>query len=110
MRGAQRNLSMDISETAKIGIGYRCGRLTVTEQTADRKNGYIVWQCSCDCGGSILLDTRALQRGSVRDCGCSKIKPGMKNLTGRRFGKLVCLEPTQERGTNGGIIWLCRCD
>ena len=54
-----------------IQIGYRVGRLTAEEPTGEKKAGYTVWKCRCDCGGEIALDTRCLQRGTVRDCGCS---------------------------------------
>jgi len=94
----------------KIGVGFRIGHLTVWAATPQRKNGYTVWECHCDCGGTILLDTRTLKRGAIQDCGCGKLKPGMKDLTGQRFGKLVCLEPTEERGKSGGVIWRCQCD
>lgn len=93
-----------------IDAGFHVGQLTVQAATDKRKNGYTVWECRCECGGSILLDTRALQRGAIRDCGCGKLKPGMKDLTGRRFGRLVCLEPTDQRGKSGGTVWRCRCD
>lgn len=96
----------------KIETGFRIGKLTVQEATSQRKNGYIIWNCACDCGGTIALDTRTLQRGTVQDCGCEKkVKPGIKDLTGWRFGRLVCLEPTDKRGKNsGGVIWRCQCD
>ena len=93
-----------------IQIGFRVGKLEVAAPTEKRKNGYTVWKCCCDCGNEILLDTRALQRGAIRDCGCGKVKPGMKDLTGQRFGRLVCLEPTDQRGKSGGTVWRCRCD
>lgn len=103
------NLSI---QRPRIEIGYRVGKLTVQERTPLYRHRYSIWKCRCDCGGEMLLDTRQLQRGTVRDCGCSgiKVKPGQKNLTGQRFGKLVCLEPTNERGPNGGTVWRCRCD
>ena len=95
----------------KIEIGYRVGKLTVTAPTAQRKNGYMVWRCRCDCGGEILLDTRCLQRGTVRDCGCETVvRPGQRDLTGMRFGRLVCIEPEPQRSSNGSTIWRCRCD
>ncbi len=94
-----------------IGPGYRAGKLTVTEKTEARKNGYMVWRCRCDCGGEILLDTRCLQRGTVKDCGCqTPVKPGQKDLTGQRFGKLTALYPTEKRGRGGSLIWHCKCD
>ena len=85
--------------------------LTVEEATEQRKGGYIVWRCRCDCGGEILADTRCLQRKSVRDCGCrSPLRPGQKDITGLRFGKLTAVRPTKERSRRGSTVWLCRCD
>lgn len=98
-------------EKSRIEVGYTVGNLCVTEATEERKNGYTVWKCRCSCGGEILLDTRCLQRGTVSDCGClTSVRPGQRDLTGQRFGQLVCLEPTQERTAAGGLIWRCRCD
>lgn len=54
----------------KIGIGYAVGLLTVEGATDQKKNGYTIWRCRCECGGEILLDTRALQRRTIQDCGC----------------------------------------
>lgn len=101
-----------MSETRPhIDIGCQVGILTVESRTEKRKNGYTVWNCRCECGGEIELDTRCLQRGTVLDCGCStRVKPGMLDLTGMRFGKLVCLEPSEERDAAGNTQWLCRCD
>lgn len=102
---------MENSKQAKIDVGYRVGKLTVAERTDRRRNRHAVWRCRCDCGEDILLDTRYLQRGTVQDCGCGGLTPaGQKDLTGRRFGKLVCLEPTAKRGPSGGVVWKCRCD
>lgn len=98
-------------EKVKIAPGLIVGKLTVMEATGQRKNGYTVWRCSCTCGGERLLDTRTLQRGSIRDCGCETlVAPGQRDLTGLRFGKLTCLEPIQERSQSGGLIWRCHCD
>lgn len=94
-----------------IGIGCRIGHLTVTGATAERKNGYTVWKCRCDCGNEIQLDTRYLQRGTVTDCGCiTRLRSLQSDLTGKRFGRLVCIEPTDLRGKSGGTIWRCQCD
>ena len=94
-----------------IKTGYRIGRLTVEESTDRRKNGYKIWKCRCDCGGEIFLDTRRLQRGLVKDCGCvSVVGPGQRDISGRRFGRLTAVRPTGERSTRGNMIWHCRCD
>lgn len=99
------------SKVPKISEGYIVGKLTVKERTPEKKNGYSFWRCECECGGEICLDTRTLQRRTVKDCGCETVvKPGQKDLTGIRFGKLICIEPTYERGSHGGTIWKCQCD
>lgn len=102
---------MSAAGEKKITPGYRFGKLTVTSDTGKRKNGYIIWNCACDCGGSIELDVRTIQRRTVLDCGCeTNVKPGQKDITGQRFGKLAALYPTGERGRDGDLIWHCKCD
>lgn len=99
------------AQCPKIEVGYRVGMLTVINRTDQRKSGYTVWHCRCDCGGSIDLDTRCLQRGTVTDCGCkNNVKPGTSNIAGNRYGKLVALNPTGERGYSGSVVWECQCD
>lgn len=107
----QSSVSSRGTKLPQIAVGYQVGNLTVCEASSERKNGYTVWKCRCKCGNEILLDTRCLQRGRILDCGClSNVRPGQRDLTGQRFGKLVCLKPTAQRGTDGCIIWECRCD
>ena len=102
---------MKEKKSPQIRPGFQIGKLTVTEATPDRKNGYTIWLCTCACGGSILLDTRTLQRGTVRDCGCETVvRPGQRDITGQRFGKLTALYPTGKRGKGGSLIWRCKCD
>ncbi len=94
----------------RLGLGYRFGKLTVAAKTGRHKNGYTVWLCDCDCGGSIELDTRAIQRGAYKDCGCeTKVAPRARDLTGMRFGKLVAISPTEERKYHT-TVWRCVCD
>lgn len=33
-----------------------------------------------------------------------------KNLAGKKFGRLLVINPTKQRDKNGGVIWECRCD
>ena len=95
----------------KVKTGYKVGMLTAERKTQQRKNGYIVWECRCDCGGEILLDSRSLQRGTVKSCGCaSVVSPGQRDITGGRFGKLTAMRPTGERSSRGSLMWRCRCD
>ncbi len=108
---ASEKVSVSSGKTKKTDItGHRFGSLTAVEPTERRKNGYTVWRCRCDCGKEIELDTRCIKRGTVTDCGCrTVVKPGQKDVTGQRFGKLTALYPLPEHGY-GNTLWHCRCD
>ena len=71
--------------------GMRFGKLTVLEPTKERKNGYTVWICRCDCGNTVHAASRFLKNGWMTSCGCEGKKPRYKDLTGKRFGKLQVL-------------------
>lgn len=88
--------------------GERFGRLVVVGPSDQRKNGYMVWRCRCDCGNEILVDVRRLRRGTALDCGCSSVR-GRTDLRGRRFGMLTVLRQTDRSGP-AGWYWFCRCD
>ena len=36
--------------------------------------------------------------------------PGKIDITGRRYGKLTAIAPTDKKNAQGSIIWKCRCD
>ena len=117
---------MEKSDRGRVEVGYRTGNLTVVSKTDERKNGYTVWLCRCDCGGTVRLDTRTLQRGTVSDCGketlaevtqllhgakrscgCMRDLP-LKDIVGQRFGNLTV---TGYYGKTAGMHrWECKCD
>lgn len=108
---AAENSIMNQDKQKIIKAGYHFGHLTVTDDTGIRKNGYKVWKCVCECGGEICLDTRYIQRQTITDCGClTATTPGQVDISGMRYGKLVCLYPTDERDRNGNTLWFCHCD
>lgn len=98
--------------------GQKIGKLTVLEKTTPRKR-HVYWKCQCDCGNIIEVSSESLRRQSIKDCGCVKkeqqqLKIQGKNnkfnyLVGKRFGKLVVEERTNER-INNSIVWKCKCD
>lgn len=93
-------------------IGQRFGRLTVLEDTGQRKERMVVWRCRCDCGGERLVVTNKLTGGIVTDCGCVPRKPVTnrvaEDLTGQRFGSLTVLYRMENRKNR--TQWMCRCD
>ena len=99
--------------------GRRFGNLTAVQPTPGRKNGYIVWQCTCDCGRTVEIDSRSLKKGWAKACGdpaCEfsakgkRIRARYEDLTGERFGKLLVQGMVPERSATGQVLWECLCD
>lgn len=59
-------------------IGQKFGRLTVIEACDERKRGYKVYKCKCDCGNITHVIGTYLRIGRTLSCGC---------LTGKRIVK-----------------------
>lgn len=85
--------------------GKKFGHLTVTGMAGRSADGRVMWHCLCDCGKSLDVRSYSLVAGATVSCGCSRIK----DLTNRRFGKLVVLSLTDEV-KNTFRVWECRCD
>lgn len=85
--------------------GQRFGKLTVLEETEERKEGCVVWKCQCDCGNVYFVNSRSLIRGDVKSCGC--LLNNKSNIQGQRFGKLVAKSSFRKKGRRK---WLCQCD
>lgn len=100
-----------------IENGTRFGRLTVQGLANYRLNRGRVYHCMCDCGQ--LCDVRAtsLKNGDTKSCGCLARELSsernkntfIKDNTGKRFGKLIAIRPTDKR-KNNSVVWECRCD
>lgn len=93
------------------------GKLTVLREVprAERKNDKIVeWECQCECGTIIRVRTSYLTSGHTKSCGCYRAESMAKimsnDISNQRFGKLIALEPTKERASDGSIMWRCQCD
>lgn len=83
----------------------RFGKLVALEPTSLRKKKSVVWRCLCDCGKETFVLANSLMSGNTKSCGCSR---GV-DVSGKRFGKLMAIEPTTER-RHGSIVWRCKCD
>jgi len=111
--GCLREANGNTNAEAKDLTGQRFGKLVALRPTDERKNGFMMWECICDCGKSISVRHDSLISGNTMSCGCLQkeraAKANSKDLTGKRFGKLVVLKPTEER-KNGKRVWECLCD
>lgn len=101
-------LSCGCSKKVKDLTGQRFGRLTAHEPIAKRQGGNAVWKCKCECGNVVYVSASSLKSGNTKSCGCSWKERG-KDLTGKRFGRLVALRPTDEREKKY-VVWECQCD
>lgn len=50
----------------------RYGRLTAIRPTEQRSGKSVVWECSCDCGNTVLARATLLASGHTTSCGCVK--------------------------------------
>lgn len=52
--------------------GMRFGKLVALKASDERKHGYVIWECKCDCGKTVFVSSSELRRGKVVSCGCDK--------------------------------------
>ena len=97
--------------------GCRFGKLLVIqelpkEERPNKKKVY--WKCQCDCGGFSIVQTDNLVSGHTTSCGCKRAevmsRTMKKDLVGQKFNKLLVLEETQERASDGCVVWKCQCE
>lgn len=86
--------------------GKRFGKLVALHPSGHTEQGLVIWHCKCDCGNECDARGYDLQRGHTTSCGCAR----KRDLTNRRFGKLVAIKPTGEKNSQGAHIWKCKCD
>lgn len=91
-------------------VGKSFGTLTVISVFKDDR-GHKKCRCRCQCGKEKDIYLVNLTSGRTRSCGCvSKKKPRPPvDIQGKRFGKLIAIEPTEERDL-GSVVWRCKCD
>ena len=95
--------------------GLRFGCLLVQSIAGKRPNGSIIWNCLCDCGRTTTALAAELKSGHKKSCGCwrKKATAGQiwrrKDLTGKRFGRLLVLSCIG-KSKAGNLRWRCICD
>ena len=102
------------SEASRKDItGKRFGRLVAIKPVGSRAGSGIMWRCKCDCGKEIVTSCAHLISGHTSSCGCYRSDQTHDalaiDLTGKRFGRLVAIEPVR-KDAKDGILWKCKCD
>ena len=87
-------------------IGQKFGKLTVESSAGTNKWKHRLWECKCDCGNIVIVDTSRLRNGHTKSCGC--LHPKAEDLTGKRFGKLTVVKKIGRK--NRSNYWQCHCD
>ena len=99
--------------------GQRWGRLTAVrlvryediEGTGKRR---AIWLFRCDCGTEKEIPATQVKHSRTRSCGClanehiTNLRKG--DITGQVFGRLTAIRPTEERDSNGSVVWELSCE
>ena len=94
--------------------GQTFGKLIALYPTDKRDSSRsVIWKCKCSCGNYTEVSVGQLTTKAIQSCGCLKKEAGQKtakDISGKRYGKLIAVEPTEKRYGNGSVVWKCRCD
>ena len=84
------------------------GTLTALYPLNERKHKCIVWQCRCDCGKCIKVNSTDLLRHRRTTCGDGEHRKTV--VIGERRGHLTLLRDTGLRDSKGERVYEWRCD
>ncbi len=108
----EREARLDITDqrwgrlVAVKHVGY-----TTIEQTGKKQT---LWLWKCDCGNTKVIPATQVKHGGTRSCGCKAMEhiTGLRkqDITGEQFGRLTAVRPTEERDSNGSVIWELECE
>jgi hypothetical protein len=75
--------------------GQRFGKL-VAQRYVKTINGHSYWECLCDCGNIVDVQTMRLRSGHTKSCGCLKHErlPNEYDLSGR-YAKMIFEDGTE---------------
>lgn len=97
--------------------GWIFENLTVIKEVEKGKYGEFRYLCKCICGNEKIIVARSLIIGSTRSCGCIldlniRMVRGWnyKDLTGMKFGRLICIERVFCHSAKRGCYWKCLCE
>lgn len=96
--------------------GQKFGRWTVIKRAPNRGNRTF-WTCQCQCGNIKDVASIVLRKGESQSCGCLNNelcaelgRSKIKDIKGKRFGRLVVIEKSEHRSPQGNVMWTCQCD
>ena len=84
--------------------GKQFGRLTVLNMLPERRGGYTVWHCKCQCGRETDVTSRDLKSGMTRSCGClvaDRAREGQRRIDGTSITRLENSSTIFRNNTSG---------
>lgn len=102
------------SNAKTIDVGQRFGRLVVIAPSTIRYRRQVQFDCTCDCGKSVLALGVSLRNGAKASCGClhhERLAEAkfQEIASGSRFGRLV-VASLVVRATGKRTKYFCVCD
>ena len=100
--------------------GQQFGYLVVLNKSPS-VNKKVMWECQCECGNKKIISGSALVGGRTKSCGCYQRQKASETLkktasnifndyTNQKIDFLTVIKKTENRSSNGSIIWECQCD
>ena len=98
--------------------GITFGRLTVIKR-AENQGKYVVWECECSCGNTVLVKAASLSSGNTKSCGCLKHEHPYMITHGLSKHRLYsiwigmkgrCYNPNDSKYKNYGERGIAICD
>lgn len=87
------------------------GELTVVEMLYNYNNKRRTYcRCITSYDGEVIVRADALQSGATRLAKGAGRTGKPIDVTGCHFGLLTAIRPTEQRSSNGAIIWECLCE
>lgn len=89
--------------------GQRFGKLLVKCPTEQRRQGSVMWECLCDCGNTVFIQTNNLTSGNSTSCGCQKRKVAAERMLDKaavdcvQSTRLTALNETLFKSNTSGI-------
>ena len=91
--------------TYNTHIGETHNNLTILDYHKIGKGYYV---CKCTCGNIKEIRCDHILNGRISSCGCKAHHECYRDLSGKRFGRLVVINKAYKNGYD--VFWNCKCD
>ena len=94
---------------------HKYGKLTI-QYTYKDENRKTISHCICDCGNIKDALFYNIRKGATKSCGCMEKESRYgrnhtdMSIIGKRFGRLIVVNVSNKKASNGAIMWECLCD